>query len=194
MATDELYEFTELAVSCTCDCCDIPETSGDFDILDVKCDCNCPVHGNGGSGGESDGEGGSSSNTPRDTIFEEMYDFFLSGITDDMFMELTEEDTKEILEELLLASLHWFEFPRKDIFNVDLINKKFNCYLDLEEKFILRYYMIVEWIGYQLASIENIRQKYSGLTKKSALSFRNKSYNSSKNRNAVMRTRAEVIL
>jgi hypothetical protein len=34
--------------------------------------------------------------------------------------------------------------------------------LDLEEKMILRQYMIVEWIGYQLASVENIRQKYSG--------------------------------
>jgi hypothetical protein len=27
---------------------------------------------------------------------------------------------------------------------------------------IIRQYMIVEWIGYQLATVDNIRQKYSG--------------------------------
>lgn len=96
------------------------------------------------------------------TSFQEVYDFFLAGITDDMFMELTPEDTKELLREILLAALPHFEFPRKDIFDVDLQNDMFNVKLTLEEFNILRQYMIVEWIGYQLASIDNIRQKYSG--------------------------------
>lgn len=39
------------------------------------------------------------------TTFQEMYDFFLAGITDDMFMELTEQDTNEMLEEILMAAL-----------------------------------------------------------------------------------------
>ena len=39
------------------------------------------------------------------TTFQEMYDFFLAGITDDMFMELTYEDTQEMLEEILIAAL-----------------------------------------------------------------------------------------
>lgn len=98
----------------------------------------------------------------NDTTFQEVYDFFLAGITDDMFMELTKEDTEELLEEILLAALPHFEFPRKDIFDVDLDQEKFNVKLSLEEMSIIRQYMIVEWIGYQLASIENIRQKYSG--------------------------------
>lgn len=96
------------------------------------------------------------------TSFSDMYDFFLAGITDDMFMELTKEDTEELLQEILLAALPHFEFPKKDIFSVDLENSQFPCLLDVEEKMIIRQYMIVEWIGYQLASIENIRQKYSG--------------------------------
>ena len=37
------------------------------------------------------------------TTFQEMYDFFLAGITDDMFMELTAQDTAEMLEEILMA-------------------------------------------------------------------------------------------
>lgn len=96
------------------------------------------------------------------TTFQEIYDMFLSGITDDMFMELTREDTLEMLEELLLAALPNFEFPRKDIFDVDLEKKRFKCKLSLEEKRIIRSYMVMEWINQQLASIENVRQKYSG--------------------------------
>lgn len=97
------------------------------------------------------------------TTFQEMYDFFLAGITDDMFMELTKEDTEELLEEILIAALPNFEFPRwKDPFNIDLQNKKFNTTLTIEEKMIIRQYMISEWIGYQLANIDLVRQKYSG--------------------------------
>jgi hypothetical protein len=61
-----------------------------------------------------------------------------------MFMELTKEDTEQLLQEILLAALPHFEFPKKDIFNVDLENSQFLCLLDLEEKMILRQYMIVE--------------------------------------------------
>lgn len=101
-------------------------------------------------------------NTPEYTTFQEVYDAFTSGITDDMFMEITKEDTDEILEELLMAALPHFEFPRQDIFNLDRYNKRFKCLLTAEEIRIIRSYMVVEWINYQLASIENVRQKYSG--------------------------------
>lgn len=101
-------------------------------------------------------------NTPEYTTFQEVYDAFTSGITDDMFMEMTKEDTDEILEELLMAALPHFEFPRQDIFNLDRCNKRFKCFLTAEEIRIIRSYMVVEWINYQLASIENVRQKYSG--------------------------------
>ena len=101
-------------------------------------------------------------NTPEYTTFQEVYDAFTSGITDDMFMEMTKEDTDEILEELLMAALPHFEFPRQDIFNLDRYNKRFKCLLTVEEIRIIRSYMVVEWINYQLASIENVRQKYSG--------------------------------
>ena len=97
------------------------------------------------------------------TTFREMFDFFLAGITDDMFMELTKEDTEKMLEEILLAALPHFEFPReKDLFDVDLEEKTFSTKLSLEEMMIIRQYMISEWIGFQLATVDLIRQKYSG--------------------------------
>lgn len=96
------------------------------------------------------------------TSFQDMYNFFLAGITDDMFMELNEQDTELLLREILLAALPHFEFPKQNIFDLDFEKEEFACQLTVEEKMIIRQYMIVEWIGYQLASIENIRQKYSG--------------------------------
>ena len=97
------------------------------------------------------------------TTFQEMYDFFLAGITDDMFLELTKEDTEAMLEEILIAALPHFEFPKwKDPFELDLRNKCFTEQLTTEEKMIIRQYMISEWIGQQLATIDLIRQKYSG--------------------------------
>lgn len=97
------------------------------------------------------------------TSFDEMEDFFLAGITDDMYLELTEEDTEEILDEILLAALPSFEFPKnKNLLDVDVYNREFDDDLTLEEMMIIRQYMIAEWIGYQLAAIDNIKQKYSG--------------------------------
>lgn len=103
-----------------------------------------------------------SQNTPSVTTFKEMFDFFEAGITDDMFLELSPDETREIEEEILLAALPHFEFPRKDIFDVDILTQRFTVQLTLEEKMIIRQYMISEWLGYQLANVDLVRQKYSG--------------------------------
>ena len=108
------------------------------------------------------------------TPFSVVYDSFLSKIVDDMYMELNEKDTYNLLEELLLSSIPKFEFPRIDLFNYvakkDLDKKEskkletgyFNVVLNSEEVNILATYMIVEWLGQQLATVENTRMKYSG--------------------------------
>ena len=57
--------------------------------------------------------------TTTTTPFSMIYDNFLSKITDDMFMELTELDTFRMLEELLMSAIHKFEFPRFDITNYE---------------------------------------------------------------------------
>ena len=93
-----------------------------------------------------------------------VYDAFLKQITDDMYMELTEEDTKKMLQNLLDSAIYWFEFPRKslDIETDEGGESYFTSDLNNEEIRILSTYMVVEWIGQQLASVENIRMKYSG--------------------------------
>lgn len=120
------------------------------------------------------------------TPFSSIYDSFLSKLTDDMYMELDELQTHRMLEELLLSAIQKFEFPRFDITNyetsyldeevdysgVDPDNidtyafvyggGHFNVELTQEEINILATYMVVEWLGQQLASVENTRMKYSG--------------------------------
>jgi hypothetical protein len=46
------------------------------------------------------------------TKFSTVYDCFLGKITDDMYMELTPEDTIKDLQKLLISAIPGFEFPR----------------------------------------------------------------------------------
>lgn len=117
------------------------------------------------------------------TPFSYIYESFLSKVTDDMYMELTRDDTYKMLEDLLISAIPKFEFPRVNLFsyvrgedveesvldeigNIDVTKEYkvgyFNTKLSMEEINILATYMIVEWLGQQLASIENVRMKFSG--------------------------------
>ena len=109
----------------------------------------------------------------KGTSFSKIYENFLSKITDDMYMQLTPEETYQILRELLLSAIHKFEFPRQSLdYQLKKIKKEndntiflkwyFTNRLTNEEINILSNYMIVEWLGQQLASVENTRMKFSG--------------------------------
>lgn len=120
------------------------------------------------------------------TDFSVVYDSFLSKITDDMYLELTELDTFRLLQELLISAIPSFEFPRIDLFDYEcqeVVDEFVYCGVDSdglevtafsygggyfnndltqEEVNILATYMITQWLSQQLASIENTRMKYSG--------------------------------
>ena len=49
------------------------------------------------------------------TQFSTVYNRFLGKITDDMYMELTPEDTIKDLQRLLIQAIPGFEFPRKNL-------------------------------------------------------------------------------
>ena len=95
-----------------------------------------------------------------------VYDAFLRQITDDMYMELTYDDTVKMLSELLESAIPWFEFPRQSLETEVVEDDKEDFYfvndLSNEEIKILAVYMTQEWLGQQLASVENTRMKYSG--------------------------------
>lgn len=49
------------------------------------------------------------------TRFSDVYNRFLGKITDDMYMELTPQDTINDLQRLLIDAIPGFEFPRKNL-------------------------------------------------------------------------------
>ena len=52
-----------------------------------------------------------------DTFFSAVYNRFLGQITDDLYLELTPEDTLKDLQNLLINALPGFEFPRKNLYD-----------------------------------------------------------------------------
>lgn len=121
------------------------------------------------------------------TLFASVYNCFLNKITDDMYMELTPEDTIRDLQNLLINAIPGFEFPRKKLeyeiltreLNDESVNvtgfvvenadgtkfedaSSFGEVLTLEEVNILAILMMEGWLQRQITTIELVRQKYSG--------------------------------
>ena len=121
------------------------------------------------------------------TYFTTIYNRFLGKVTDDMYMELTPQDTLRDLSNILIQSLPSFEFPRFNLYDysfgtkkipieeynglgfvitndgdsVEIDDSKFNSDLTEEEINILAISMMATWLQRQITSIENIRMKYS---------------------------------
>ena len=120
------------------------------------------------------------------TSFITVYDSFLARVTDDMYMEMTEIETIEALQDILINAIPRFEFPRVSLFDyeegywgglgtyqgIESDNKEvpatgwvggsFIYTLTQEEINILALNMVIEWLGQQLDTTENTRMKYSG--------------------------------
>ena len=54
------------------------------------------------------------------TMFTKVYNRFLGKITDDMYIELTPEDTVRDLQNLLIDAIPNFEFPRQNLFDYEI--------------------------------------------------------------------------
>lgn len=96
------------------------------------------------------------------TSFNTIIDRFLSKITDDMYLELTEEDTIRDAKQYLLDAIPYFEFPHFAPYDYDAEKGVYNCDLTQEEINILAILMKQAWLDRQINSIENTRMKYSG--------------------------------
>lgn len=100
---------------------------------------------------------------PLTTSFDVLNSRFLQSVTDDMYLEFTKEDTDEMLDELIIEAINWFEYPKdKNLYDYSLEKRQFNCELDNLEINILVKYMTMEWVNRQLTTIDQIRQKYTG--------------------------------
>lgn len=74
------------------------------------------------------------------TPFSDVYNCFLNKITDDMYLELTPEDTVKDLQTLLINSVPGFEFPRKALsynINTSVISAEVKESVEKDGAFIL---------------------------------------------------------
>ena len=96
------------------------------------------------------------------TPFSVIINKFLGKITDDMYMELTYEDTIRDAKQILLDAIPYFEFPRFQLYAFDEEKQTYKINLTDEEINILALLMKTSWLNRQIDSIENTRMKYSG--------------------------------
>ena len=96
------------------------------------------------------------------TPFETIIDCFLGKITDDMYLELTYEDTMRDAKLFLLDAIPYFEFPRFALYDYDAELEEYNVDLTREEINIIALLMKTAWLERQINSVENTRMKYSG--------------------------------
>lgn len=99
------------------------------------------------------------------TTASEVYDAFFTLIVDDMYLEITEEETRDECLNFLKKSIPMYEFPKAPIkIRVDEDDEVvFNRDLTDEEINILAYGMLQAWLQRQMTTIELVRQKFSGV-------------------------------
>lgn len=96
------------------------------------------------------------------TSFETITNKFLGKITDDMYLELTPEDTLRDAKSFLLDAIPYFEFPRFALYDYNAELEEYNVDLTNEEINILALLMKTAWLERQINSVEHTRMKYSG--------------------------------
>ena len=72
-----------------------------------------------------------------DTQFSAVYNRFLGQITDDLYLELTPEDTLRDLQNLLINAIPGFEFPRKNLYDYTIEVKQIGEDQITPEDFVL---------------------------------------------------------
>lgn len=71
------------------------------------------------------------------TQFAAIYNRFLGKITDDMYIELTPQDTIRDLQNLLIDAIPGFEFPRKNLYDYEIKTEIIKEDLIQEDDFVL---------------------------------------------------------
>ena len=91
------------------------------------------------------------------TSLEEVYESFLSKMTEDEYVNFTEEELKQDMFTLLCAAIPWFKFPRHSL---EIKDDMFCETLSNEEIQILATYMKCEWLNRVILTWENVKPLY----------------------------------
>lgn len=95
------------------------------------------------------------------TPYENIYNMFLSDITDDTFLDFEVDDREDILHDLLIKAITRFKACKKNLSDRDEVLKQFNETLTEEEIFILATCMKKSWLSNKIYNLELIKQRMS---------------------------------
>lgn len=93
------------------------------------------------------------------TPLRKIYTAFLSKMSEDDWLDWTEEEAQADWMTLLEAAISWFKFPKNSL----VINEEENSFegdLDTREIQILSTYMKCEWLNRKILAYENIEPLY----------------------------------
>jgi hypothetical protein len=95
------------------------------------------------------------------TPYTDIYDFFLTKVSDYSFLTLTQVDLEDQLYKYLRSSIVSFSKPKVDLKDRDETLKQFNIDLNDDEKELLATWMLYHFIKPKVVSSENFRQMMS---------------------------------
>lgn len=95
------------------------------------------------------------------TEYTNVYDIFLSKITDYGLVSLTQNELEDNLKKHLKSAIVKFKHCVKDLNNRDDELGVFNVELTDEEIEVLAYLMIIEWSNNYILNIELLKQNFS---------------------------------
>lgn len=93
------------------------------------------------------------------TTYDEIFDRFLSKITDYEMAELVDQEIEDQLIKYLHGAISDFKYASKKLSNRDDSLRTFNEELDEIEKEILSKFMLVHWLNPQILRLENVRNE-----------------------------------
>lgn len=93
------------------------------------------------------------------TTYDNIYDLFLSSITDYELNELSVGDLETDLHKFLKKAISDFKYAESGLLDRDDVSKSFNNELtDLEQQ-ILSKFMLVHWLSPHILRLENVRNE-----------------------------------
>jgi hypothetical protein len=93
------------------------------------------------------------------TTFDEIYDRFLSKVTDYELAALLDTDLNTRLKKYLKSAISDFLYCQQDLSDRNEDSDTFNITLTESEQSILAKFMVVQWVNPQILRLENVRNE-----------------------------------
>lgn len=95
------------------------------------------------------------------TPFTDVFDLFLTKITDSQFLSMDQTDMEDYMTNYLMSSIPHFRQCQKNLYDYNSSTRTFNDDLSIDDKEILATWMLYEYLGQNVFRIELMKQGLS---------------------------------